>query len=181
MSSAASDELWDYATATYALPGVAACCLELQDKYHLDVNVLLYCLWLARREAKAVVIDWSGLLAQTSRWQTGVVSRLRALRRRLKALAVSSERALHLRDRLLNCELRAEAVEQAALPAWVGSPVISSSAAPSSRTAAEYLRAYCDALNVPLDAALTEALARLLARVEDVGLARARMLLVAAA
>ena len=180
MKSADGDDLWGYATTLYARPGVAASCLVLQDEHQLDVNVLLYCFWLAGGESNAAAVDWPSLVAETSRWQACVVSPLRSLRRRLKVQATLGERASFLRDRLMDCELRAEAVEQAALPGWSGSPPVPPPALIPSQAAAQHLSAYCRTLNLPLADALIEALARLLAQVYDLSPANARALLAAA-
>jgi len=40
--------LWDYAVEVYALPGVKDGLLKLQDRFHFDVNQVLWCLWCGR-------------------------------------------------------------------------------------------------------------------------------------
>ena len=49
MNSTAS--FWDFSVGTYRRPGVADACLSLQDRYGLDVNVLLLLL-LVRLHAR---------------------------------------------------------------------------------------------------------------------------------
>ena len=43
-----SGEFWDFSVTLYGRPGVAPACLELQERRGLDVNVLMFCLWLAQ-------------------------------------------------------------------------------------------------------------------------------------
>lgn len=42
--------LWSWSLAMYARPGVASALLELQDRYHADVLVILAALWLHRQQ-----------------------------------------------------------------------------------------------------------------------------------
>ena len=37
---------WDFSLGVYMSEGVGVACLELQDAHELDVNVLLFCMWL---------------------------------------------------------------------------------------------------------------------------------------
>ena len=48
-----SDDLWTWACAAYAAPGVAEACLSLQDDYGQCVSFLLWRLW-ALSEGRAV-------------------------------------------------------------------------------------------------------------------------------
>ena len=41
-------DLWDYAVKIYDLPGVKDALLKLQDRYHFDVNTVIWCVWAAR-------------------------------------------------------------------------------------------------------------------------------------
>ena len=36
---------WDYSLDVYMQDKVGAACIDLQERYQLDVNVLLFCLW----------------------------------------------------------------------------------------------------------------------------------------
>ena len=38
---------WKFSLAVYAAPGVPEECLAVQERYGVDVNVLLFCAWLA--------------------------------------------------------------------------------------------------------------------------------------
>ena len=49
MAASSPEPFWDYSLALYGRPGVEACCLRLQDRLGVDVNLLLLCCWLAAR------------------------------------------------------------------------------------------------------------------------------------
>lgn len=111
---------WDFSVALYAKPGVAPACLDLQERHGLDVNVLLFCLWLGESgrgpvpgEALAAAFD------AVAGWHEQVVRTLRPLRRQLKAGFAPIESGLvqTLRARLQKVEIDAEHVEQLALAA----------------------------------------------------------------
>lgn len=40
---------WNFSLDHYKQEGVQAACLHLQDSFGADVNLVLYCLWLARQ------------------------------------------------------------------------------------------------------------------------------------
>jgi uncharacterized protein (TIGR02444 family) len=44
--AAAEEALWRFSLAFYALPGVAEALIELQDRDGLDVNLMLFALWV---------------------------------------------------------------------------------------------------------------------------------------
>jgi uncharacterized protein (TIGR02444 family) len=137
---------WDFSVAAYRQPPAASACLALQARYGVDVNLLLFCCWVAaagggrlddgRLERAAAAVD---------RWQRQVVGPLRALRGRLKGgfESAPAELAAHLRGRILAVELDAEHVEQLVLAATVDRP--SDDARPAARClqdAAANLAAY---------------------------------------
>jgi len=76
--------LWDYSLQLYQQPGVEALCLELQDHWGADVNILLWLCWL-EREGLAIN-DTRLYLAQAriATWQTEIVQPLRRMRRHIK-------------------------------------------------------------------------------------------------
>jgi len=44
----AGGAFWRFSLDAYGRPGVAAACLDLQDRHGCDVNLILYALWLGR-------------------------------------------------------------------------------------------------------------------------------------
>ncbi len=110
------DDLWGFALTLYARPGVEAACLRAQAR-GADVCLLLTGAWLGRRGVACRAERARALKALAAPWRETVVQPLRslrdawrdapedadlaALRQRLKALELESERVLlkRLEDR----------------------------------------------------------------------------------
>lgn len=108
---------WRFSLAVYAAPGVQAECLAAQDEHGADVNVLLYCLWLAAAERRALDADaMRAVLAAVEAWGRSVVLPLRAIRRGMKPMPEMEHVDVQaLRQGVAAIELRAEQIEQAFL------------------------------------------------------------------
>ena len=143
---------WTFSLKLYARPGVAPACLALQGRRGLDVNVLLYCLWLGA--ARGVAIDAGGagsIVASVRAWNDGIVVRLRVLRTALKgdphgAVATLGEA---LRTDLKRVELDAERIEQQILftQNWSDAP----GATPSQLIARANVWAYLESMGIQPD------------------------------
>jgi uncharacterized protein (TIGR02444 family) len=73
---------WDYSIAIYGKPRVADACLFLQDRYGLDVNLLLFCLWLgASGRGYLDEREIDACRMRTGDWRSRVVEPLRDIRR----------------------------------------------------------------------------------------------------
>lgn len=75
---------WDSSLALYRRPGVPEACLRLQDRDGLDVNLVLWCLWLG---ATGRTMDDALLgrgMAAVAPWRARAVLPLREIRRDLK-------------------------------------------------------------------------------------------------
>ena len=115
MAASSPDPFWDYSLALYGRPRVEACCLRLQDRLGVDVNLLLLCCWLAARGHDAIGEDTVGeILARTAPWRDQVVLPLRTLRTRLKEPHEKAPAGLTvaLRESVLAAELDAEHIAQ---------------------------------------------------------------------
>ena len=127
---------WRFSLAIYARPEVARACLELQDTCAVDVNLLLFLLWLAldRRSLSAdAVRDLDGKVRE---WREAVIVPLRALRRTLKqSTPIAAEMAEPLRTKVKALELEAERLQQETLYALAGT--LPRETAPSSTLAAQ--------------------------------------------
>ncbi len=103
------DSLWDFSLALYAQPGVADACLRLQDEHGLNVNLLLWCVWL---ECKGLFPDQAQLeqaQRQTHGWDQNYVVPLRQLRQRMKAEFGTRDLAIEqVRRQIKEAELAAE-------------------------------------------------------------------------
>ncbi|MBO6560307.1 MAG: TIGR02444 family protein [Nisaea sp.] len=113
---ALDNPFWTYSLTTYARDGAAAACLDLQDQYDVDVNLLLLCCWLG---TEGVALDSETVrraIQLADEWAGPVIAPLRAVRRHLKPLAVDSEIAA-FREQVAALELSAEQIQQARLHA----------------------------------------------------------------
>jgi uncharacterized protein (TIGR02444 family) len=116
-------KFWDFALAVYGTQGVEPECLALQDKFGIDVNLLLLCAYLgAVRGVTLTANDIAAAHAEVTSWHEDIVKPLRAARRRLKIVALpdarAAEAAAKLRTRVKAVELDSEYVEQLLLERW---------------------------------------------------------------
>src|SRR5688572_14496276 len=84
MTGAADSVFWRFSLQFYGLPDVAPACLALQDEAGVDVNLLLFLLFLAEQGRAVTRDDVARLDRAVAPWRSGVVEPLRAIRRRLK-------------------------------------------------------------------------------------------------
>ena len=114
---------WDWSLATYARAGVAQACLGLQDRRGVDVNLLLFALWLAvenrplgdaAASPAAAATTLGRLASDASRWHAAMVQPLRSGRRaaRNAGAALPPAALERFRDRIKALELEAERHEQ---------------------------------------------------------------------
>src|SRR5579871_2216704 len=108
---------WRFSLRFYRQPGVAEACIALQDGCGVDVNVLLFFLWLATARRCASVAVAREVCATAAPWRDDVVAPLRAIRRRLKDGSALVERgaAEVFRTAVKALELESERLQQEAL------------------------------------------------------------------
>ncbi|WP_437879484.1 TIGR02444 family protein [Pseudomonas sp. LRF_L74] len=100
-------DLWSFALATYARPGVEAACLQLQEE-GADVCLLLCALWLESRNTGYDSGYAGSLRAIAQPWQNDVVAPLRELRRAWRDRARKDVQLAGWRERVKTLELEAE-------------------------------------------------------------------------
>ena len=113
---------WRFALALYAQPGAADACLFLQDRFGVDVNILLFAMFAATERGMAITAqDVEGMDTAVRAWRSEAVVPLRTIRRRLKQPLdnVAGAYAEALRTRVKRIELLAEQIEQALLARWL--------------------------------------------------------------
>ena len=145
---------WDFSLDLYARDGVAPACLALQDRHGIDVNVLLFCVWLGRAGHPA--LDDRAMAELTDKvadWHQEIVRELRRIRRLLKeALGPVPENLQKaLRRRVQKIELEAEHVEQLVLAAGSADRARQGPAADRAAVACRNVAAYFAALGVAPD------------------------------
>ena len=108
---------WRFSLGFYRQPGVADACIALQDGCGVDVNVLLFLLWLATAQRRVTAAAAQAVCAKAGPWRDDVVVPLRALRRRLKdgSSLVERNTAELFRTRIKAVELESERLQQEAL------------------------------------------------------------------
>jgi uncharacterized protein (TIGR02444 family) len=113
---------WRFSIRFYRQPGVADACIALQDGCGVDVNILLFLLWLATARRRVPVPAAQEVCAKAAAWHDDVVVPLRTLRRRLKVGSTLVERgaAELLRTRIKAVELESERLQQEAMFALAG-------------------------------------------------------------
>jgi uncharacterized protein (TIGR02444 family) len=116
--------LWDFTKWAYAQPGVEKACLGLQSRLGADVNMLMFCMWLAQRgTAGGNLARYLGAAIKLGRdWQRNFVEPLRTCRTNFKdfveATAMGGAElaaANALRERIKQCELDMEQAQVLAM------------------------------------------------------------------
>ena len=108
------NEFWDFSTRLYARGNAKDACLTLQDSHGLDVNVVLFCCWVAS-SGRGAFRD--GELEQAldcvSEWRGKVTEVLRTLRQNLRDGMPPAPKPLSddLRRVVVESELHAEHIE----------------------------------------------------------------------
>ncbi|WP_426206630.1 TIGR02444 family protein [Pseudomonas sp. TWP3-1] len=102
-----SSDLWSFALATYARPGVEDACLRLQTA-GANVCLLLCGAWLEHRGVNCDEQRVRQLQELTVPWDTEVVQPLRELRMHWKTLAETDAVLKGMRDQIKGLELEAE-------------------------------------------------------------------------
>ena len=116
--------LWTFALAVYGRDGVADECLALQERWQLDVNLLLFAACVGAVEGVRLAgEDIAAASAAVAGWQGDIVHPLRQARRALKPASADAGNPLHepssaLRAQVKLAELEAEKLELAMLWQW---------------------------------------------------------------
>ena len=110
-------DLWTAMLKVYAMPGVAQACLELQERFELDVPLLLAVLQAAGKGSHIDSDAIRNLDENCRRWRAEVVRPLRAIRVQLKAnpWMEGHPPVVSFRSELKALELDAEKLEVAVL------------------------------------------------------------------
>ncbi len=113
MAAEAHNPFWDFSHAVWGREAVEPACLALQERHGLDVNLLLFCGWAGRRGRALDDAGIARLIEAARRWREATVLPLRRLRKWLKGQSVAPGAAAgHLRERIKEDELQAEAIQQ---------------------------------------------------------------------
>src|SRR5262245_30913367 len=130
------NDFWQFSLAVYGQPGVAGECLGLQDKFGLNINLLLFCAWLGRRGIVLTREHLEGASHSIASWHDHVVRPLRGVRRQMK---LHHEEVSALRAQVQRVEIEAEQIEQAMLFDYARSITFRSGNDAVARNVNEYL------------------------------------------
>jgi uncharacterized protein (TIGR02444 family) len=122
---------WDFSLKFYGQNNIASSCLALQDSVGADVNILLYCCWVASEGAGVIKpAEFVEIIGAIEPWQSYVVRALRQIRHDMKKHKMLNlgEGSEGLRQSIKYCELEGEKLEQMILyqsgqGLFVGDPV----------------------------------------------------------
>lgn len=126
-----NNPFWNFSLGIYRSPQVQKACLELQDGCGVDVNIMLFMLYLASCGRQLTAADVGRLLSVIDPWKASVVVPLRTARRALKEppAQFDAKGSDALRQSIKTAELEAERLQQDALyhafgpKAWPQAPV----------------------------------------------------------
>jgi len=113
---------WDFSLKVYMAGGVGQACLELQDAHELDVNVVLFCLWVGASGRGALDdTQMSDVLGAVHDWHHNIVRELRTVRTYMKGGVglAPTEITESLRQRIQKTEIDCEHAEQLMLAASI--------------------------------------------------------------
>ena len=109
-----TDSFRRFALELYRRAGVADACPGLQDRYELDVNIVLFAAFVgAAQRQELTAADLDRAHEQVDAWHDEVVRPLRAVRRRLKTgpAPAPDDATAALRRKLAQLEIEAEIIE----------------------------------------------------------------------
>lgn len=148
-------DFWNFSLQLYARPQVADLCVQLQDAYQLNVNLLLWCCWLEQQALDLTAERLQQAHSRVDAWEQDYVLPLRALRRNLKRQFGTTDATMEmLRQQIKQAELMAEKQMQIWLEALAGEWFTQAN---SAITTGENLRRYLKSQQVP-DTAIAAAI-----------------------
>ncbi len=130
---------WDYSLNLYQQPGIAQLCIDLQDRFGANVNLVLFACWVGNRGRRLDGSNLRAALAEISDWNKRVTQPLRSRRR---ALDPGRAGVAQEKQRLLAKELDAEREEQARLLNWFDTHSPSLPVAPAEEAIVQNLMLY---------------------------------------
>lgn len=110
-------DLWRFSVDIYQRPDVEPTCLELQDRYQVDVNILLYCCWLGQQHRLLNSDQINTMMSTTQPWHASILQPLRDAHKMMKnhIIALPAELLDQTIDNIKEMELNAERMAQLSL------------------------------------------------------------------
>jgi uncharacterized protein (TIGR02444 family) len=125
---------WRFSLHFYRRPGVSDACIALQDHSGVDVNLLLFLLWLADDGQLLSADEVRKLDDKVRHWRNLTIIPIRDARRRLKAAEtlIDPRKQEVFRNKVKTVELEAERLQQEALYALSQSGPLGKHALPAA-------------------------------------------------
>jgi uncharacterized protein (TIGR02444 family) len=158
-SAPQTSPFWTFSLGYYRGAGVSEACLELQDNCGVDVNVVLFLLWLASEKRRLAADQIRRVADKVRPWQIDVIGPIRGLRRMLKTDAPLLDKgsAELFRTKIKAIELESERLQQQAMYAMAAD--LKSETAPSVEAAARAsIEAYQSIVGRPFTTAAVDTL-----------------------
>jgi uncharacterized protein (TIGR02444 family) len=116
-SSNSDTPFWRFSLTFYRQASVAEACIALQDDCGVDVNLMLFLLWLAASGRQVSVDNIKELDQAVRSWRDLTIIPIREVRRKLKGAStlVEAGKQETFRTRIKAIELEAERLQQEAL------------------------------------------------------------------
>jgi uncharacterized protein (TIGR02444 family) len=105
-----SEQFWQYSLSLY--PAIKDLCLQWQDNFGVNINLLLFLLYLDKQQQSLTEQQLQQLEDLLQHFSSEVTQSIRALRRAMPSPWLESDMQQPLRQQLLNTELAAEKLEQ---------------------------------------------------------------------
>ena len=115
-----SHNFWNFSVKFYSSKDVAEACLELQEEFGLDINLLLFCLWFSKNHGELGDELLRDVWQFSYQWKKEGVQPLRSGRKWMKASSIAirkeqREQFSQLREDIKTKELEAEKFQQIAI------------------------------------------------------------------
>jgi len=112
-NNAAAQPIWDFVLGYYKQQGVSENAIVLQDSAGIDVNMILFLMWLSGQGKTLAEADMRKLGEASHNWQSNVVVPIRNIRRLLKENApfVAQDAALAYRKKVQAIEIEGEQLQ----------------------------------------------------------------------
>jgi uncharacterized protein (TIGR02444 family) len=131
-ATTAETPFWRFSLKFYRQSSVSEACIDLQDSFGVDVNLLLFLLWLASDDRQLSAEEVKMLDDNVREWRNLTIIPIRDVRRKLKGaptlVAAGTQEAF--RNKVKAVELEAERLQQEALYAFAKSGPLGSEALP---------------------------------------------------
>jgi len=112
---------WNFSIDFYRLPDIKKSCLVLQDNYQLNVNLVLFCHWLALNKQQVLSLEQWNLLVETARPWEEIIINLRKSRRMItdSSIAWPTDFKQETSSGVSSIEINTEHMQQLAIEqAW---------------------------------------------------------------